>query len=123
MTAADFPATFGDASLTSRYILAVVNSLMATVVGTLTLGIGVGIAGALVMAALPFAPVIRPAVVEWVKENPPGAALGAFLLSWIGGTIVWGLWFAFGVALFLVPVMLGIVVYLTLGKPIPAGSH
>jgi hypothetical protein len=58
-----------------------------------------------------------------VVETPIGAALGAFLLGWIIGTVIWGLWFAFAVALVLAPTMLLIVVYLTLGKPIPSGHH
>lgn len=117
MTAADRTAEFGDASLGARYVLAVVNSLMAAVVGMLTLGIGAGVLGALVMAVLPFWPVILPAVIAWAKDNPFGACLGVFLLCWILGTVVWGLAFAFGVALFLAPTMLVVIVGITLVKP------
>lgn len=123
MTAADTIAESKVGSLTARYILSVTNALMAVVVGSLTIGVGFGIVAALVLAGLPFSSVMVPAVIDWAKEYPPGAALGAFLLSWIIGTVIWGLWFAFGVALFLAPTMLTIVVYLTLGKPVPVGDH
>lgn len=123
MTAADTTAEFSDGSLTARYVLSVANALMAAVVGSLTVGVGVGLVAALVLAVLPYLPIIRPAVIAWAKEYPWGAALAAFLVCWIVGTVIWGLWFAFGVALFLAPTMLSIVVYLTLGKPAPAGDH
>ena len=123
MTAAKLAAEFDDGSLSARYTLAVANALMAAVVGTLTLGIGFGILGALVFALLPFAPLIRKEIVAFTAENPFGAILGAFLLFWIVGTIVWGLAFAFSVALVLAPTMLAIVVGLTFVKPTPAGAH
>lgn len=123
MTAAKLTATFDDGSLSARYVLALANALMAAVVGTLTLGVGAGVVGALVMAVLPFEPLIRNEVAAWAAENPVGAILGAFLLFWIVGTVIWGLAFAFGVALALAPTMLAIVVGLTFIKPAPGGAH
>ena len=123
MTVADPSVVFADGSLRGRYILAVANALMAAVVGTLTLGIGYGIVGALVLALLPFMPLIVPALVDFAKESPFGAALGAFLLVWIVGGIFIGLKFAVGVALVLAPTMIVLIVILTFGKPIPAGNH
>ncbi len=123
MTAADHAAGIDSPSLSVRYILAVSNSLMAAVIGTLTLGVGAGVLGALVMGVLPFWPVVFPAVIAWVKENPFGACLGAFLLFWIAGTIVGGLAFAFGVALVLAPTMLAVIVLLTLVKPTASSAH
>jgi len=123
MPAAKIAAEFGDGSLSARYTLAVANSLMAAIVGTLTFGIGAGLLGALVMFALPFTPFLRKEILAWVAENPFGALLGAFLLFWIVGTIIWGLAFAFGIALILAPVMLSIVVGLTFVKPSTGDGH
>lgn len=113
-------------TLTGRCALAAANAVMAAVVGSLTVGIWAGIAGALVLGLLPMLPYLPAAgraVIAWVVETPVGAALAGFLLFWILGTVVGGLWFAFGVALFLVPVMLGIVVFLTLGRPASSSGH
>jgi hypothetical protein len=123
MTSADTAAELGDASLSARYGLAVANAVMAAIVGTLTLGIGAGIVGALVLAVLPFWSLIYPAVVAWVRENPLGACLGGFLLFWIAGTVVWGLAFAFGIALVLAPTMIVVIVGLTFVKPSAADAH
>jgi hypothetical protein len=123
MTAADSAAELGDASLSARYVLSVANAVMAAIVGTLTLGIGVGIVGALVLAVLPFWPLIYSGIVAWVKENPLGAVLGGFLLFWILGTVIFGLSFAFGVALVLAPTMIVIIVGLTFVKPSTGDAH
>lgn len=128
MTAATATSTAESSvgSLTGRCAFAAANALMAAVVGSLTLGIWAGVAGALVLGLLPmmpFMPAAGRAVFEWVVATPVGAALAGFLLFWIVGTIVWGLIFAFGIALFLVPVMLGIVVFLTLGRPVSSSGH
>lgn len=104
-------------SLSARCTLAVANALMAAVVGTLTLGVGIGIVAALVLGILPLTPYLpqaRRAIVAWVQENPIGACLGVFLLGWILGTVIWGLSFAFVVALVLVPVVLTLIIVFTL---------
>lgn len=123
MTAAEITAPIDGVSLSARYFMALANAVMAGVVGTLTVGAVVGGVAALAMAVLPFMPIIRPAVSDWAVDNPIGAALGGFLLAWILGTVVWGLAFAFGVALLLAPTMLAIIVGLTFIKPAPIGDH
>ncbi len=119
MTAATTTAEPGQmqGSLSARCALAAANALMAAVLGTLTLGAGVGIIAALVAAILPFTPYLRHvgrAIVAWAKETPLGACLGVFLLCWILGSIIWGLSFAFGIALVLAPVSLMAIVVITL---------
>ena len=119
MTAAEIASPIDGVSLSARYFMALANAAMAGVVGTLTVGVIAGGVAALVMAVLPFMPIIRPAVSDWAVENPVGVALGGFVLAWILGTVVWGLAFAFGVALVLAPTMLVIIVGLTFIKPAP----
>lgn len=119
MTAATITAETGpmQGSLSARCALAAANALMAMVVGTLTLGVGVGILAALVLVVLPFTPFlpqVGEAIVAWAKETPLGAVLAVFGLCWILGSIVWGLHFAFGVALVLAPVSLTLIVVFTL---------
>lgn len=111
-------------SLSARCTLAVANALMAAVVGTLTLGVGIGLLAALVLGVLPLTPYLPQAgraIVTWVQENPIGACLGVFLLCWILGTVIWGLSFAFVVALVLVPVVLTLIIAFTL-RPDSGGS-
>jgi hypothetical protein len=119
MTAATITAESGQmqGSLSARCALAAANALMAMVVGTLTLGAGVGVIAALVLGILPFTPFlpqVGQAIVAWAKETPLGACLGVFLLCWILGSIIWGLHFAFSVALVLAPVSLTLIVAYTL---------
>lgn len=120
MIVADTTTEFGltQGSPSARGVLAVANAIMAMLVGTLTFGVGVGIAAALVLGLLPLTPYLPKAmraVFVWVQENPVCVCLGLFLLCWIVGSIIWGPMFAFAVALPLAPAMLAMLVWITIG--------
>lgn len=101
----------------ARLVLAIMNSLMAAFVGGLTLGPWVAVIGALLMAALPYAPVLWRVIPEWAQANVIAAITATFLLSAILGTIIWGISVAFYIALALVPVMLALITALALSNP------
>lgn len=101
----------------ARLTLAVMNSLMAAIVGGLTLGPWVAVIGALLMAVLPYAPILWRVIPEWAQANIITALAGAFLLCDILGTIIWGFSVAFYIALALVPIMLALITALALSNP------
>jgi hypothetical protein len=101
----------------ARMTLAIMNSAMAGVIGALTLGPWVAVLGALAMAALPYAPVLWRVIPEWAQANIITAITALFLLCTVLGTIIWGLSFAFYIALALVPIMLGLIPAIALSSP------
>ncbi|KWT67523.1 hypothetical protein APY04_1882 [Hyphomicrobium sulfonivorans] len=101
----------------ARAILAVFNSTMALFIGAMTVGWPVGLAVAVVLAVLPYAPLLLRVVPELVAENKLSSALAAFLAGAVVGTVIWGFSVAFYIALALVPVMLATILYAAVSNP------
>ncbi|CAN1721866.1 conserved membrane protein of unknown function [Hyphomicrobium sp. 1Nfss2.1] len=101
----------------ARLTLAIMNSAMAAIVCGLTIGPGVAAAAALLMAVLPYAPVLWRVIPAWAQANVIAAATALFLLSAIIGTIIWGIAVPFYIALGLVPVMLALIPAVALNNP------
>jgi len=101
----------------ARAILAVFNSTMALFIGAMTVGLLVGLAAAVVLAVLPYAPLLVRVVPEWMMANKIAAVVAVFLAGAVGGTVIWGFSVAFYIALVLVPVMLMTILYAALSNP------
>lgn len=101
----------------ARGILAVFNSTMALFIGSMTVGWPIGLAAAVVLAVLPYAPLLVRIIPEWMLANRIPAAVAVFLIGALAGTAIWGFSVAFYIALVLVPVMLVTILYVALSNP------
>lgn len=101
----------------ARATLAIMNAGMAAIVCGLTIGPMAGIIAAILMATLPYAPVLWRVIPAWAQANVIAAATAVFLLSAIVGTIIWGMAVPFYIALGLVPVMLLLIPAVALNNP------
>ena len=101
----------------ARAILAVFNSTMALFMGSMTVGWPIGLAAAVVLAILPYAPLLVRVIPEWMMANKIPAVVAVFLAGALSGTAIWGFSVAFYIALGLVPVMLTTILYITVSNP------
>jgi hypothetical protein len=101
----------------ARMALAIMNSCMTGTIALLTIGPWTAVIGALVMGALPYAPVLWRIIPAWAQANILAAGVAVFLICAILGTIIWGFSVAFYLALALVPVMLGLIPAIALSNP------
>ncbi len=101
----------------ARAALAIMNAAMAAIVCGLTIGPIAGVIAALLMAVLPYAPLLWHVIPAWAQANVLAAATALFLLSAFAGTIIWGMAVPFYIALGLVPVMLALIPAVALNNP------
>jgi hypothetical protein len=90
----------------ARLVLALANAAMAAIVGAWMFGAAAAAIGGLAMLLLPYLPFLRQ---SFLKLNQPNqiACMAAFcVLGVVAGVLVWGIVFAFNIALLLAPVML-----------------
>ena len=101
----------------ARATLAIMNAAMAAIVCGLTIGPIASVIAALLMAVLPYAPLLWRVIPAWAQANVLAAATALLLLSAIAGTIIWGIAVPFYIALGLVPVMLALIPAVALNNP------
>ncbi len=93
----------------ARLFLALANATMAAIVGALTLGPAVAVIGALAMLLLPYLPLLWQKILELNGPNQLACAMAFAILLVALGVVIWGIKFAFDIALVLAPTMLVVV--------------